>query len=589
MYIPLKLISLLLLPLGCDAQLRTPKVSKVRKHENNVAHDNDVPYPAQAEYKYEEHDDGGTSMMNKSKRPNILLIFADDVGTEDIPGFWGTNLAPMPNLQKLQAEGVTFFNAHASPLCAPSRYMLLSGNYQHRGNKVPSTWNFFDGENQFRAGQKSIAHALKEGGGYHSAMIGKWHIGLKLPNGGRHNRTNILTATGLDWTFPVMQGPNDVGFDYSYYTSGGIQEAPYSFFRNGFLETDPSNIVFWPEGNYEMEHGLSAISRDGEGDPNWDSTAYNMILVNETNAFLDFHMENRKDDPFFAYVALGSVHIPHSPPRQYLDGSPVAGENMNLHLDMLFEMDKVIGSLVDSIEQRGLANDTIIIFASDNGGINARSYANRKLRGHKGTIYEGGHRIPLIMRYDGHFPKADNRTTHFVGLNDLYATLAELANITIPEKSAQDSVSFANYLYSEDNSAGLRDHIGVWRYKKAETGRVLDSETLLYKDLKIIKKYRPKMQLELYDLNQDLGEKNNQIDNTEHQKTVQHMLKMLERIGPCPIDVPHKFTLTSGNEMGQVVDCDWFARNKHQCSRHIEGELNCNSVCGRFDAICRRR
>jgi arylsulfatase A-like enzyme len=373
----LKLISLLLLPFAHGAKPKA-KVSKVRKRDGGV-YQSPVPYPA------EDKNDAEQDSNTKTKRPNILLILADDVGTEDIPGYWGTNVAQMPNMQKLQAQGVTFFNAHSSPLCAPSRYMLLSGNYQHRGNKVPSTWNFSDGLNQFRANQKSIAHALKEGGGYHSAMLGKWHIGLKLPQGGgRFNRTNILSAAGLNWTLPVRQGPNDVGFDYSYFTSGGIQEAPYSFFRNGFLETDPSNVVFWPKGSYEMKHGLSAIRLDGEGDPDWDSTAYNMILVNETNAFLDYHMENRKDDPFFAYVALGSVHIPHSPPRQYLDGSPVAGENLNLHLDMLFEMDKVIGSLVDSIEQRGLANETIIIFSSDNGGINALSYAERKLRGHKG-------------------------------------------------------------------------------------------------------------------------------------------------------------------------------------------------------------
>lgn len=201
-------------------------------------------------------------------------------------------------------------------------------------------------------------------------------------------------------------------------------------------------------------------------------------------------------------------------------------------------------------------------------------------------IYEGGHRIPLIMRFDGHFPKGQNRTSHFVGLNDLYATLAELADVPIPEKSAQDSVSFANYVYSEDNVVGLRDHIGVWRYKRVNNRRQLDSETLLYKDLKIIKNHLRSTDLELYDLSKDLEEKHNIIHETYNQKTIQHMLKVLKNIGPCPNDVTHKFTLTGGREMGQVVNCSWFASNKHQCSQHIEGELNCNSVCGRFDIIC---
>jgi arylsulfatase A-like enzyme len=189
------------------------------------------------------------------------------------------------------------------------------------------------------------------------------------------------------------------------------------------------------------------------------------------------------------------------------------------------------------------------------------------------------------MRFDGHFPKAENRTRHFVGLNDLYATLAELSDVPIPEKSAQDSVSFASYVYSEDNVAGLRDHIGVWKYKKSENGRELDSETLLYKDLKLIKNNHPTMALELYDLSQDLEEKHDISDEIEHQETIQHMLTVLERIGPCPNDVTYKFTLKNGSEKGQVVDCSWFASNRHQCSHHIEGELNCNSICGRF-GVC---
>lgn len=577
------LIGLLQVTWGGGKEIKT-KVNKVRKRHQHTTPSPSSSYSTNGSTK-NDLDEVDTATHDRVQRPNILLILADDVGTEDVPGYWGTNVAPMPNMRKLQEQGVTFMNAHSSPVCAPSRYMLLSGNYQHRGNHLPSTWNFFDGENQFRHGQKSIAQALKEGGNYHSAMIGKWHLGLKFPKGGVFNRTHLLTGTGSNWSSPVLQGPNDIGFDYSYFTSGGIQEAPYSFFRDGFLETDPSSVVFWEEGNYEMKHGLSAIRTDGEGDPEWDSTAYNMILVNETNAFLDLHMKTRKHDPFFAYVALGSVHIPHSPPRKYLDGSPVAGQNANLHLDMLFEMDKVIGSLVDAIEQRGLSNETIIIFSSDNGGINSLSYASRRLRGHKGMIYEGGHRVPLVMRFDGQFPKGQNRTSHFVGLNDLYATLAEITDIAIPEKSAQDSVSFANYIYSEDNIAGMRDHIGVWKYDKVRKQRELTSGTLLYKHLKIIKNYNKMNKLELYDLSQDLEEKKNIINETDNEKTIAHMLRVLDKIGPCPDDVIGTFTLTSGKEVGQVVSCEWFANDKHQCLNHIEGELNCNSICGRF-SIC---
>ena len=172
------------------------------------------------------------------------------------------------------------------------------------------------------------------------------------------------------------------------------------------LEIDVEDAVFWEKGNHTARLGQSSIKASGEGQSDWDSTAYNMILVNETEAFLDDHMVNRADDPFFAYVALGSVHIPHSPPDKYIDGSRVAGELPNGHLDILYEMDKVVGSLLEMLEARNMTEDTIIVFTSDNGGLgrkhaNSWEYgheSNGILRGKKGEIYEGGTRVPMIIR-----------------------------------------------------------------------------------------------------------------------------------------------------------------------------------------------
>ena len=110
------------------------------------------------------------------KKPNVLVIFADDVGTGDVPGYWGTGRVKMPNLERLVAEGTTFTDAHSSPLCAPSRYMFLSGNYQHRGQRYPGLWNLNYQTNQFKPDQMSIAEVLKNNG-YDTAMFGKWHLG----------------------------------------------------------------------------------------------------------------------------------------------------------------------------------------------------------------------------------------------------------------------------------------------------------------------------------------------------------------------------------------------------------------------------
>jgi len=417
-------------------------------------------------------------------------------------------------------------------------------------------------------------------------MAGKWHLGLGLPSGNFHY-THLLSKTGANWTESVKDGPNDIGFDESFYTSGGIQEEPYAFFRNGVLVTEPSNVVFWPEGEYEMERGMSAIRSSGEGDKDWDSTAYNMIVVNETKAFLDNHMATKAEEPFFAYVALGAVHKPHSPPDHYMDGSPVAGEYSSPHLDLLLEMDKVVGTLVTDIEGRGLADDTIIIFASDNGGLNVLD-APRVLRGSKGSTYEGGHRVPLTFRYDGHFPKGENRTSQFVGLNDMFATLAEIAEAPVPEKSAQDSVSFAKYIESEENTGGLREYIGVWNYGKfGESYQQLKSESLRYQNLKLIQHYNPARGADLYDLDNDLGETTSISQNEEYQTILNIMRDKLNRLGPCPRDDPEPFYLSSGFHKGRETECEWFKSDTSRCSAYFEGEIHCNSICGRFQIHCK--
>lgn len=112
----------------------------------------------------------------EAKKPNVMVIFADDVGTGDVPGYWNSERVNMPHLKNLVAEGVTFTDAHSSPLCAPSRYMFLSGNYQHRGVRYPSIWNLNYKYNQFKPDQMSIAELLKNNG-YDTAMFGKWHLG----------------------------------------------------------------------------------------------------------------------------------------------------------------------------------------------------------------------------------------------------------------------------------------------------------------------------------------------------------------------------------------------------------------------------
>ena len=239
--------------------------------------------------------------------------------------------------------------------------------------------------------------------------------GRKLPNGLSENKNAILSNPNHDFSRPFEGGPQDIGFLSLLITITGIQSAPYSFFREGILQTEKSDIRWWGKGECTMHEGNSKIINSGEGDINWDSIAHNMIVVNETIRFLDDHIENRQSDPFFAYVA-SSVHITHSPPRSYIDGSPIEDTQNTAHMDMLYEVDLVLGSLIKALEDRQLIEDTIIVFTSDNGGLgNVTGGAefghksNGGLKGVKGSLNEGGHRIPMIMRYDRALQSGETR------------------------------------------------------------------------------------------------------------------------------------------------------------------------------------
>eukprot|EP00557_Chaetoceros_sp_GSL56_P011863 CAMPEP_0176485582 /NCGR_PEP_ID=MMETSP0200_2-20121128/5114_1 /TAXON_ID=947934 /ORGANISM="Chaetoceros sp., Strain GSL56" /LENGTH=595 /DNA_ID=CAMNT_0017882231 /DNA_START=88 /DNA_END=1875 /DNA_ORIENTATION=+ len=524
-------------------------------------------------------------------RPNIIIILADDVGTGDIPVYWNNTSGKvvMPNIEQLAQKGLTFLDAHATPLCATSRYMLLSGNYEHRGRGVHGTWDIRYENNQFLDHQLSIAQVLRDGGNYKTAMFGKWHMGGKVPLtfNGTFNRAKILTHPGHDWSQPIHDGPQDIGFSSSLITPNGIQMAPYSFFRDGYLATNVSDAITWKHGSYDMPFGTSIIQRKGDGDPHWDSSAYNMILVNETEAFIDHHLMDSPNDPFFIYVALGAVHGPHSPPNRYRDGTPIFGTYPSSHMDMLYEMDKAVGSLVDIIDNRGIGQDTMIIFASDNGGVKPGNRDSSKyghnshgpLRGHKGTIYEGGHRVPLIARWDGHFPANEIRTK-MVSIADIYSTLCEITGIQKPIRSAQDSISMAKYMFSGNHTSGLRKWYGIWHFK---------SEALREDNLKIVRNHNGatnEKTLEIYDLDNDISETNNLRDSIDRQ-TMERLVKKMREIGPCPtFDKETPFQLEKSSD--EIVGCDFFREDTNRCHLYNVGELNCPTVCGRYEEFCKQ-
>ena len=256
------------------------------------------------------------------------------------------------------------------------------------------------------------------------------------------------------------------------------------------------------------------------------------------------------------------------------------------HMDMLHELDKAVGSLVSAIEDRNLADNTIIIFTSDNGGIGtvhgSFAYGHKPsgpLRGAKGQIYEGGHRVPMVVRYDNHFP-VNERRDHLVGLNDIYATLCELAGLTVPYGSAYDSISFADYLYSKDATANLRDSLGIWKQRVAGAVR--------FREMKYIEIYGKMATTtttvaRLYNLTSDISEKVDLLTsgNTYYddiKKMMKRKLDELSRNGP---DAGNKFSISTGSGFQDEAlrDCEFFKKDQKRCNIYWEGLSHCRMTC----------
>ena len=402
------------------------------------------------------------------------------------------------------------------------------------------------------------------------------------------DKKTALLNPDHDWFKPIEEGPGDIGFKTSYITSSGIQSPPYSFFRDDILDVSLDQVKYWENGTYSMPYGFSMIDMPGQGFEEWDSTSYNMILVNETKAFLDKHINNA-GDPFFAYVPIGNAHLPHSPPDKFLDGTNVAGSYGTRHMDILFEMDKVVGALIQALTDRQLLEDTIIIFTSDNGGLNGHEtnsinfdhLSSGQLRGFKGNVYEGGIRVPLTFRWDnGPIPKGEKRS-QMIGLNDLYKTICGLIGVDVPADQALDSINFANYVMDKNMNSGLREWQHSWRYKP-KMG--LTEEAIRYNDMKLIQLYNNKT-VELYNLTADISETNNIVkENIELVQLMQQKLTGPPLSVSCS-DSPLKFRIKM-NKIRIRIKCAHVAANPdYYCARGAIA-ATCPFTCNKCN-ICK--
>jgi arylsulfatase A-like enzyme len=414
-------------------------------------------------------------------RPNFVFILADDLGWRDT-GFMGSTFYETPNIDRLAREGLVFRDAYANaPNCAPTRASLLSGQYtpRHgiltvapsaRGDSKQRKLLVPETATELPLEVVTLAESL-QAAGYATASIGKWHLGRR------------------------GYSPVDQGFGFSI--AGNARGIAPSY--------------FWP---YEFvnRRGItfriaSLRERGHEGEYLTDR------LTDEAIRWLDAHAA----EPFFLYLSHYAVHTPIQA-KPELEAKYRAKEASGGHGDaryaaMVESLDESVGRVLQQLEKLDVADDTVVVFFSDNGGAGAVT-SMRPLRGTKGMLYEGGIREPLVVRWPGHIAAGAETDVPVIGV-DFYPTFLELAGVTPPPGQVLDGASLGSLLFSRDASA-LRKRSLYWHfpaYLDAPAGeprpfRTTPAGAIRSGDFKLIEFFEDG-RLELYDLRRDLGEQTN--------------------------------------------------------------------------------
>lgn len=470
------------------------------------------------------------------QKPNVVIIYGDDVGWGDV-GAYGSKLIPTPNIDKLADEGLRFTDGHCSAAtCTPSRFSMLTGicGFRHKVRILPPNAPMAIKPNMF-----TLPKLFKKAG-YTTAVIGKWHLGL----GGR--------GKPVDWNGDVKPGPLEIGFDYSFLLPYTNDRVPCVYLENHRVVNLNSNdplyvgkkpkgvkVTEYPDGRkdraamtyYKSSHGhnmsvINGIGRIGYqwGGKSalWNDETMADEFVKQTRRFIS---AQKKDVPFFLYFASQDIHVPRAPHPRFKGKSKLSYRG-----DAMVQLDWATGEIAKSLEQHGFSDNTIVIWSSDNGpvyddgyedGTTVKTSSKEVDRGHDGSgpyrggkyqIYEGGTRVPFIVKWPGKIKPG--RSDALVNQMDLIASFAGMLDIELKEDEAVDSRNILPALLGKDDK-GLE-------FTVEEAGR-----------MKAIRKgkwkYIPgqgKKRGQLYDLESDIGERTNVAkDNPKVRDELQALLQ----------------------------------------------------------------
>lgn len=480
----------------------------------------------------------------KHDRPNVLFIYADDIGFGDL-SCNGSRTIHTPNVERLARQGILFTNTHsAASVSTPSRYAMLTGEYAWRRKGT----GIADGD----AGlvirpERYTLGDLFQSAGYKTGVIGKWHLGLGDKRGSQ------------DWNSLIKPGIGDLGFDYSFVMAATGDRVPCVFVHNDRVENlepdDPIEVSYEknfpgePTGKDNLEllkmypsHGhdqsiVNGISRIGymKGGKKalWKDEKIAETLTEKAVDFLEAH----KDTPFFLYFATQDVHVPRAPDARFVGKS-----GMGPRGDCLLQFDWSVGRLLDALERLGLDKNTLVILSSDNGPVVDDGYQDQAVellgehkpagiyRGGKYSSYEAGTRVPCIWRWKGHI-KPGQVSDALLCQIDWMASLAALIGVEMPVGAAPDSQNRLDAWMGKDKKGrdalvvqNLQTNLslltGKWKYIHPGKGPSYNSDV----DVET----GNSKEAQLYDLKNDPSEKNNLAG--KKVKVLNALKKMLEDI-----------------------------------------------------------
>ncbi|MCL3780495.1 arylsulfatase [Prolixibacteraceae bacterium JC049] len=457
----------------------------------------------------------------KVKKPNVIFILADDLGYGDLSCFNEQSKITTPNLDQMASQGVRFTDAHtSSAVCTPTRYGIVTGRYNWRSRLKKGVLGGYS-KALIQPGRATVGHFLQDQG-YHTACIGKWHLGWDWNNidAGHKN---------VDFSKKVTHGPTTHGFDYFFGFCGSLDMAPYVWVENDKPTMVPTKKT--------VNKSKQAWWREGYTSDDFDHEQVLPDLTKKATAYID--KRANQDKPFFLYFPLPAPHTPILPTAEFKGKS---GLN-NPYGDFVIMVDWVVGEIMKKLEEKGIADNTLLVFTSDNGCSPQADYnqlatkghdPSYKFRGHKADIFEGGHHVPYIVRWPKKVKKGVSN--QLVCTTDLYATMADILKIKLKDNEAEDSYSILSALklkskadkrqnivhHSINGSFAIRK--GDWKvafcpgsggWSAPRPGHNKEAFAKL-----------PKVQL--YNLKEDIGEENNL--QAKHPEIVKEYRELLNEI-----------------------------------------------------------